>query len=137
MPKNNSISKETRQQLTELFISGARNQDAADAVNISLGRANYFRTKLVAAGVIDRKRNKRTKAAMAAAAVAKIKTVKTPASKPTSIAEDVAAPSFPVETPDLTAVLGNMFVFRINNMEVQISEANKVHVKKGMIEIKY
>ena len=42
-----------------------------------------------------------------------------------------------LQTPDLTNVVGQTFVFRINNMDVQVSDARKVHVQKGMIEIKY
>jgi hypothetical protein len=125
MSNNKSIMKEKRKQLTELFIAGARTQDAAKKVDISIGRATYFRTKLVSAGVIDRKRTRRNKVTAA------------PVVKTTPTVEAVTLAKIASQTPDLTPVLGEAFVFRINNMEVQISDARKVHVKKGMIEIKY
>lgn len=125
MSKTNSIMQEKRKQLTELFITGARTQDAAKKVDISVGRATYFRTKLVAAGVIDRKRTRKNKVATV------------PVVKPTPKVKTATSAKPAVQAPDLTPVIGTAFVFRINNMEVQISDASKVHVKKGMIEIKY
>lgn len=168
--KTNPIPKEKRSELTDLLIKGARNEDAAKAVDLPLNRVTYFRAKLVAAGVVERQRTRRTKAAIAADLAAKAKAkaramkpatpvlkasklpkaVEEPVVAPATLfpeftgapepifnAEEVTTATLPFETQDLTNVLGDMFVFRINNMEVQISDATRVHVQKGMIEIKY
>ena len=121
MPRTSSISKEKRQQLSELFIKGTRTADAATAVDVSFNMAHYFRTKLVSAGVIERKRTRRTKATTTAITTAK----------------PVATTQSSLSTQDLSSVVGDSFVFRINNMDIKISDAKKVHVQKGMIEIKY
>ena len=112
-PENSSNSKEIKKQLTALFIAGVSNKDAAKKANISIGKVSYFRRKLVVAGIIEPLRRRKTR---------KNNLFKTPIIK---------------QKLNITSIQDDIVFFRINQMDVKISEAKNVHVGKGMIEIKY
>lgn len=123
MSQNNSLPKETMTKISQLLLNGDRTEDVAKAVNLTLGKVGYIRTKMVAAGILDRKRASRKRSKINSA---------------TPVTAVKKAERTTDATPNLYPILGsNTFVFRINDMEVQISEAKQVHVKKGGVEIKF
>lgn len=143
MSRIQKLSQEKKKDLTDLLLSGITVKEAASLTETTLGRANAIRAKLVDAGIIARKRRSRTKTrkttkpvahvpAMTAATDRIIETVKQARS---SVSVKKSATQY---APDLSPVLGTEgFVFRINELEVNISQAKKVHIKKGLVEITY
>jgi hypothetical protein len=130
MPQQiNSLPKEKVQKITELLLAGQRNKDVAAAVDVSLGRVSYLRAKMINAGIMDRVRQRRSKRN---SPVTKTKTLSVPNTTVVNNVHDFT----PVETV-VTPVTSGTTIFRINNLEVKISDAAKVHVKNGVIEIKY
>lgn len=143
MSRISKLSQEKKKDLTDLLLSGITTKEAAALTETTLGRAGAVRAKLVDAGILVRKRKTKTRTrkttkptaytpGMTATTDRITETVKQARS---TVAVKKSATQY---TPDLTPVVGtDGFIFRINNMEVKISEATKVHVKKGVLEIKF
>jgi len=129
MTNNNSLPKEKVQKITELLLAGQRNQDVAKAADVSLGKVTYLRSKMVKAGIMDRIRQRRSKRN---SPVTKTKTL---SALTTTVVNNVADFT-PVESL-VSPVNSGTTTFRINSLEVKISDAAKVHVKNGVIEIKF
>ena len=142
MSRIQKLSQEKKKDLTDLLLSGITTKEAAALTETTLGRASAVRAKLVDAGIMARRRKSRmrSKQKPTTKAVVHNAVIATPIADAVKAAKVVASAEASKQsfTPDLTPVLGTEgFIFRINNMEVQISDAQKVHVKKGVLEIKF
>lgn len=141
MSRISKLSQEKKKDLTDLLLSGITIKEAASLTETTIGRASAIRAKLVDAGIIARKRRSKVKTKKTIKPVVYVPGMTATTDRITETLKN-ARSSVSVKktalTPDLAPILGTEgFVFRINELEVNISQARKVHIKKGLVEITY
>ena len=142
MSRISKLSQEKKKDLTDLLLSGITVKETATLTETTIGRVNAIRAKLVDAGILARKRKSRTKTRKTTAPAMNLTEIHAATDRITETVKQarssVSVKKTALQVPDLSPVLGTeSFVFRINELEVNISQAKKVHIKKGLVEITF
>jgi hypothetical protein len=142
MSRISKLSQEKKKDLTDLLLSGITVKETAALTETTLGRVNAIRAKLVDAGILARKRRSRTKSRKTTAPAMNLSEMRAATDRITETVKQarssVSVKKTVAQAPDLSPVLGTEgFVFRINELEVNILQAKKVHIKRGLVEITF